>query len=170
MGYKPENPEDPATWIELKTARPPTGERDTLIYEKKLLKFWAQSFLLGVPRIIIGFRNRDGFLVNIEEMMTQRIPGIVQKTGRRSWNGNTCISFAGAFLEFLRHTVVGDGVWRIRKIARSDVIQVYQVDETGTGAILSKKFIEWRADLAQEMTRTTDPTGGDGTDGINDSG
>lgn len=70
-----------------------------LKYERKLQKFWIQSFLLGVPRIIVGFRTRDGILSHIEELKTSQIPGQVKKQGKKSWDGNLCINFAAAFLE-----------------------------------------------------------------------
>ena len=28
-------------------------------YRYKLIKFWAQSFLVGIPKIIIAYRNND---------------------------------------------------------------------------------------------------------------
>ena len=68
-------------------------------YERKLLKFWAQSFLLGVPKIIVGFRDQDGICHSLEELDTASIPGKVLNVGRRTWDGNTCINFTGAFLE-----------------------------------------------------------------------
>lgn len=70
-----------------------------LKYERKLLKFWAQSFLLGVPKIIVGFRDQDGICHSLEELDTASIPGKVLSVGRRSWDGNVCINFTGAFLE-----------------------------------------------------------------------
>lgn len=47
LGYKPDDPNEPARWIELKTSKLPAHDRDMQILDKKLLKFWAQSFLLG---------------------------------------------------------------------------------------------------------------------------
>jgi RAT1-interacting protein len=70
-----------------------------LKYERKLLKFWAQSFLLGVPKIIVGFRDQNGICHNLEELDTASIPGKVLSVGKRSWDGNICINFAGAFLD-----------------------------------------------------------------------
>ena len=67
-------------------------------FERKLLKFWIQSFLLGVPKIVVGFRSRDGLLVRLEEIETHTIPQTVQRRGRARWNGNACINFASAFL------------------------------------------------------------------------
>lgn len=68
-------------------------------YERKLLKFWAQSFLLGVPKIIVGFRDQQGIVHRMEEVDTYTIPSKVKKVGRGTWDGNICINFAAAFLE-----------------------------------------------------------------------
>lgn len=70
-----------------------------LKYERKLLKFWAQSFLLGVPKIIVGFRDQTGIVHRLEELDTASIPGKVKKVGRGTWDGNICINFAAGFLE-----------------------------------------------------------------------
>ncbi|KAH1188996.1 Decapping nuclease DXO, chloroplastic [Glycine max] len=40
---------------------------------EKLLKFWIQSFLVGVPYIIIGFRDDVGHLVRTERFRTKDI-------------------------------------------------------------------------------------------------
>ena len=65
----------------------------------KLMKFWIQSFLLGVPKIIVGFRTPDGILKRIEEMDTASLPGIVKRSGKGTWDGNMCINFASALLD-----------------------------------------------------------------------
>lgn len=63
------------------------------------MKFWIQSFLLGVPKIIVGFRTPDGFLRRIEEMDTASIPSTVKRMGKGTWDGNMCINFASALLD-----------------------------------------------------------------------
>ena len=68
-------------------------------FERKLMKFWIQSFLLGVPKIIVGFRSPDGILVKTQEIETTTIPASVQRRGKVRWDGNVCINFASAFLE-----------------------------------------------------------------------
>lgn len=68
-------------------------------YERKLLKFWAQSFLLGVPTIIVGMRDQDGIVRRLEQLDTASIPGKVKKVGKASWDGNICINFTAAFLD-----------------------------------------------------------------------
>ncbi|KAL8841548.1 MAG: hypothetical protein Q9176_003169 [Flavoplaca citrina] len=96
---KPCRPDDPINWVELKTAATPLSDRDVLKYERKLLKFWIQSFLLGVPKIIVGFRNKEGILQSLEELETSQIPRLVKQRGKGTWDGNLCISFTANFLD-----------------------------------------------------------------------
>ena len=158
LGEKPCNSEDPIPWIELKT----TAERfsDTIVerqkFERKLLRIWAQSFLLGVPKIVVGFRTEDGYLTRITEFDTQRIPGIVSR-GQGMWNGNVCINMTGMFLDFLKQTIMGkDGVWRVKRRKDNKNIELFQVEPMGTGDILRPEFKAHRekllaAEIAQKL-------------------
>ncbi|KAL2786056.1 RAI1 like PD-XK nuclease-domain-containing protein [Aspergillus keveii] len=141
---KPDRKEDPINWVELKTSAEIRNDRDMLKYERKLLKFWAQSFLLGVPKIVVGFRDQEGIVRRLEEVETANIPSTVKKSGRGTWDGNICINFAAAFLEWLKTTIEEGGTWRLRKAEKSYVIEVFKVEETGTGDILSEAFLAWR--------------------------
>lgn len=95
---KPPKAGDPINWVELKTSAEMRNDRDRDNFERKLLKFWIQSFLLGVPRIIVGFRSRDGILQRVEDMDVASIPDTVARRGRQ-WDGNVCTNFAASFLE-----------------------------------------------------------------------
>ena len=96
---RPEDKNSPINWVELKTTAEIESDRDLIKFERKLMKFWIQSFLLGVPKIIVGYRTRDGILERIEELETQTIPDRVKDRGKHSWDGNICINFAAAFLD-----------------------------------------------------------------------
>lgn len=148
LGEKPENAELSIPWVELKTSqeRQSSHPRETIKFERKLLRYWAQSFLLGVPKIIVGFRTPDGLLTRIQELETQKIPQQV-KYGSGTWDGNVCINFTAAFLEFLQQTVTGDGVWRIQRRRNARDIQVFRVEDKGHGGILKRSFIAHREKL-----------------------
>ena len=129
-------------YCELKTSKVIESDRDRINFEKfKMLKFWAQSFLLGVPRIIVGFRDNMGILKREEEFETLRIPGMVRQ-GSNSWDGNVCINFAGEVLAFIRASITSQGVYRIRYQARASTVEVFRVIDEGHGEILTKEFIE----------------------------
>ncbi|KAB5550957.1 dhp1-interacting protein [Coniochaeta sp. 2T2.1] len=152
---KPTEPGKPINWVELKTSADIRSDRDMDNFERKLMKFWIQSFLLGVPKIIVGFRSRDGRLMKLEEIDTVDIPDTVKRRGRAEWDGNVCINAAGAVLEWLRTVMNDDGVWRIRRKPRSPIIEVWQVEEAGHGKILTDDFINHRIKLALSQTTAT---------------
>ncbi|KAI9641210.1 decapping endonuclease targeting mRNA [Ciborinia camelliae] len=158
--YKGSKSEDGKSteWVELKTTMTPRNRGDEQNFEKKLLKFWLQSFLLGVPHIIVGKRSPDGILQSIERINTAQIPGMVKNRGNNSWDGDMCINFADRFLEFLKATVVGDGVWKIRRREKSMAIEVFKVEEVkGHGGILSDEFVNWRnAFINQQAALSSD--------------
>ncbi|KAI9884121.1 MAG: decapping endonuclease targeting mRNA [Watsoniomyces obsoletus] len=141
---KPSNKDEPINWVELKTSEEITNDRTAMKFERKLLKFWAQSFLLGVPKIIVGFRSKNGILERVQELETQTIPKDVKRKGKATWDGNICINFAASFLEWLKASISTPGVWRIAKHEHSAHIEVHKLEETGYGDILSPEFVEWR--------------------------
>lgn len=147
LSPKPSNPNDPIPWVELKTAEelPPRERqqhRDILKFERKLLKFWAQSFLLGVPKICVGFRTKAGILRGLQMFNTHELPGMVRR-GTGCWDGNVCINFAAEFLGYLKEVVKGDGVYSIVLRKKGGVVEVRRVSE-GTGGIVSEEFLAWR--------------------------
>ncbi|KAK9420308.1 putative RAI1 like PD-XK nuclease-domain-containing protein [Seiridium unicorne] len=145
---KPMVPGAPVNWIELKTSASIRGERDMNNFERKLMKFWIQSFLLGVPKIIVGFRSQSGILEKLEEIKTESIPVTAAQRGVKTWNANMCINFGAGFLEWLRRTINDEGVWRIRRQPKSSAIDVFRVEEAGHGKILTDEFINWRIKLS----------------------
>ena len=113
LAPKPTDREQPIQWVELKTSEelPPPHlqqHRDILKFERKLLKFWAQSFLLGVPKITVGFRSKNGILRGLQTFNTHEIPGMVRR-GTGCWDGNVCINFATQFLGWLKDVVRDEG-------------------------------------------------------------
>ncbi|KAK9767201.1 decapping endonuclease targeting mRNA [Basidiobolus ranarum] len=94
-------------YIELKTTKQFTRERDQHSFEKfKLIKFWAQSFLPGIPRVVVGFRDDDGYLKSVQTLNTLEIPRMVR--GKNLWDANVCINFANSFLDWLKKQVTVD--------------------------------------------------------------
>uniref|UniRef100_A0A3Q2YND5 Decapping nuclease n=1 Tax=Hippocampus comes TaxID=109280 RepID=A0A3Q2YND5_HIPCM len=87
----------------------------------KLLKWWAQSFLLGVPRIVAGFKNDDGLVVSVRTYRTAEIPQLVQYLG---WKPEVCMNFCSDFLSFVKRVVIEDDphvVYLFSRKALSDV-------------------------------------------------
>ncbi|ORX83401.1 RAI1-domain-containing protein [Basidiobolus meristosporus CBS 931.73] len=94
-------------YVELKTTKQFTRERDQHNFEKfKLIKFWAQSFLPGIPRIVVGFRDDDGYLRSVQTLKTLEIPRMVR--GKGYWDATVCLNFANAFLDWLQRQITVD--------------------------------------------------------------
>ncbi|XP_042196854.1 decapping and exoribonuclease protein isoform X2 [Callorhinchus milii] len=69
----------PQCYLELKTSREmynPNQQRN--FHRFKLIKWWAQSFLPGVPRIIAGFRDDEGKVVSLQSFDTMKIHHLVK--------------------------------------------------------------------------------------------
>ncbi|KAI9308347.1 RAI1 like PD-XK nuclease-domain-containing protein [Cunninghamella echinulata] len=92
-------------YIELKTSRILENPKQIKSFERfKLLKFWAQSFLVGVPKIIVGFRNDDGHIKKIQEFKTLEIPRLVRNQGY--WDPSVCLNFADQVLNWLQKNII----------------------------------------------------------------
>ena len=69
---KPAEATEPINWVELKTTATIQSDRDMLKYERKLLKFWIQSFL-----VCLTFLNHS---------LERSVSGIVvEGAGDRGW-------------------------------------------------------------------------------------
>ncbi|CAJ0566745.1 unnamed protein product, partial [Mesorhabditis spiculigera] len=74
------------TLLELKTQRQAlTGG----FWRYKSLKWWIQSFLLGVRTIVVGFRDDAGYVNKVDTVAVNDLP----KQGQ--WRGNVCFNFLG---------------------------------------------------------------------------
>ncbi|KAI5892903.1 RAI1-domain-containing protein [Schizophyllum commune H4-8] len=135
-------------FVELKTSMAIRGASDQAKFEKKLLKFYFQSFLLGVPKIVVGFRTPAGVIREIQDFKTMEIPRMVRgKPG--AWDPTVCLAWGERFFGWLRGNV-GDAsgdqpdatnghqaaaVWRVRftpkagvSVSRLDVAGVTDVE------------------------------------------
>ncbi|KAK4054989.1 decapping endonuclease targeting mRNA [Microbotryomycetes sp. JL221] len=92
-------------FIELKTNMIIKNERDEINFEKnKLMKHFAQSFLLGVPKVIVGFRDRQGLLQTVQDFNTLDLPRLVRGKPH-AWDKRVLLSSATDILTFLTNTL-----------------------------------------------------------------
>ncbi|KAK9893609.1 RAI1-domain-containing protein [Cystobasidium minutum MCA 4210] len=69
---------DTQDFLELKTNIVIDSNRDEINFERyKFLKHYVQSLLLGVPTVIIGFRQDNGVLAGFQSFETLDIPKLV---------------------------------------------------------------------------------------------
>ncbi|KAJ3676290.1 hypothetical protein LUZ60_003702 [Juncus effusus] len=93
-------------YIELKTSRELEYHTEEKYEREKLLKFWIQSFLAGVPYIVVGYRNDAGVLVRTERLTAKDITQRVKM--KNYWQGGVCLAFTDEVLCWLYGTVKDD--------------------------------------------------------------
>ncbi|KAJ2736075.1 decapping endonuclease targeting mRNA [Coemansia sp. BCRC 34962] len=116
---------------ELKTTGVLDNPRKVEVFERhKLLKFWAQSFIAGIPTVTVGFRDNDGILRSVQDFRTQDIPRLVRhKQGM--WQANVCMNFAHQVLHFIKKYVVEEGPEMQYRIAYDSVNQEILISALG---------------------------------------
>ena len=88
--------------VELKTAALPATKPAAEWFEReKLLKWWIQSFVAGVPSLVVGFRDpqAQARLVRVEKWTTSEIRAKVKEKGY--WDPWCVIKFADQVLTWL---------------------------------------------------------------------
>ncbi|KAF6767641.1 RAI1-like protein [Kalmanozyma brasiliensis GHG001] len=115
--------------VELKTSmqmtsaqrNPGKAAMDQERFEKKLLKFFLQSYLLGISKIVVGFRDYHGFLTTHQDFETLRIPRMVRAgqpiagqfdhagkpliREQSVWEPKDALGFGDQILSFIRKTI-----------------------------------------------------------------
>ncbi|XP_014667758.1 PREDICTED: decapping and exoribonuclease protein-like [Priapulus caudatus] len=99
----------PGCYVELKTSRMIEHQGHDRSFKKfKLIKWWLQSFLVGIPRIICGFRTDEGVVTSLQEYGVADIPKIIRSLGYLAWHPTACVNFCDHFLTFVKTVVVED--------------------------------------------------------------
>lgn len=110
----PAEPGSTDTYVELKTNRVIGNERQHRAFGSKLMKIYLQSFLAGIPRVFVGFRDDDNIVREIREFDTMEIPEMTH--GTVDWDANVCMAFGAAVLEFLKRTIKIDDPYVVHTV------------------------------------------------------
>ncbi|TRY93049.1 hypothetical protein DNTS_025173 [Danionella cerebrum] len=104
----PKAPPAPGCYVELKTsAEIRTSKQRSNFLRYKLIKWWAQSFLPGVPLIVAGFRDKDGIVASVKTFKTSKISQMI-KSEYETWKPTVCMNFCNDFLSFVKSVVRED--------------------------------------------------------------
>ncbi|ORZ37010.1 RAI1 like PD-XK nuclease-domain-containing protein [Catenaria anguillulae PL171] len=122
-------PSQPLHYLELKTHR--LGSGGVFGWRSKLLRIWAQSFLAGIPTIMIGFRDDNGIVRAVREYKTLELPRGVRglDAAQGGWDPNVCIRFAADAIDKIVGLVRGgeEGVeWMARYVPKDRVVEVFR--------------------------------------------
>jgi len=87
-------------YVELKTSKQLLSRKDQWSFNRyKTLKYWIQSYLVGVPYILVGYRNNDGIICGFENLKTTALSNVQGRN--KLWDSNVCLNFADQILTFL---------------------------------------------------------------------
>lgn len=122
--------ENGTSYVELKTCRVLKDQiQCSAFYQNKLMSFWAQSFLAGIPKILVGFRSDRGMIKSIEYIDVNEIPRITR--GKVTWCPETMLNFGILFLDWLNEQMKQlseDEVFRLSFVGDSDEIILKKLD------------------------------------------
>lgn len=174
--YKPTDGSDTLShYVELKTTGPLNDTNKVFNFESKLLKTWAQCFLVGVPRIIYAFRDGSMKIRSIEEFKTEDIPLLIKNNPisvqKHLENPNLkvvnksmqSIKFLSGILNWLEESISLDDETKTYRLEfdpskNSMFINLHENDAETTekllspydgenGGMLTEEFKQWRAQL-----------------------
>ncbi|KAM9779920.1 decapping and exoribonuclease protein [Neosynchiropus ocellatus] len=142
----PNAPAPPACYVELKTsAEICTPKQRSNFLRFKLLKWWAQSFLPGVPRVVAGFRDHDGVVISTETFLISKMSHLI-KNEYNCWKPTVCMNFCSDFLSFVKSVVTEDNpnvVYLFSWEPRTDVR--YSIHRDSSYSFLPPWYVEGMA-------------------------
>lgn len=151
--YIPEKKDILSHYVELKTSAMIENPGSVVKFERKLFKAWAQSFLIGIRRIVYGFRDTNFILRDVEIYNTEEIPLMLKD----SINENqkiicmNAIKWYGAVLEWISTELPRDkeSYWSLSydPSTRSFSLQEILDDTLVKKSIITDEFRQWRQHL-----------------------
>eukprot|EP00794_Sanderia_malayensis_P008806 gene8806-9747_t len=133
----------PASYIELKTSRIMEFHRQRRNFSMfKLKKFWAQSYLAGVPKIICGMRDDDGIVKSLDTYKTLDIPNIAN-SNNATWSAAVCMNFLDLFLQWVKEMVVKDNPHVVYAFKFEEPFKTVSVEELGSGSSKEMILPDW---------------------------
>lgn len=151
--YKPETgskADNPLRhYVELKTSKVISEPKQAINFEKKLFRTWAQTFLIGINKIVYAFRDDNLIVKSVEEYRTDEIPVLLKNnnefnTNPRKINCVDSIKWYGAVIDFIvdNFPQQEDAMMRIVYNPAEKNFKMEPVDQGPD--ILTTKFREWR--------------------------
>lgn len=70
----------------------------------KQIKWWCQSFLVGIQDVLVGLRDDKGIVYRIEEQRVSEMPGYA-KQFRDHWTPAICMQFLNDFLSKVKNVL-----------------------------------------------------------------
>ncbi|XP_053390827.1 decapping and exoribonuclease protein-like [Mercenaria mercenaria] len=96
-------------YVEFKTNSEITRPRHENKFKRfKLMKWWAQSYIMGVQEIVCGFRGGNGIVHRLEFYNTQELPSLAAESLQNPWKPNVCFNFLDQLLSSIKSNIKTD--------------------------------------------------------------
>ncbi|EFX83760.1 hypothetical protein DAPPUDRAFT_100371 [Daphnia pulex] len=96
---------DLQNFVELKTNKHIGNEMQQAAFNRfKSMKWWAQSFIVGISKIVVGYQDDDGIVSRLETMDVNQL----RKQSTDCWKLNICMNFCLKFLKFVKECIPKD--------------------------------------------------------------
>ncbi|XP_050711817.1 decapping nuclease DXO homolog isoform X3 [Eriocheir sinensis] len=93
------------SFLRLKAKLESTTSFTDYNYRKYTLNnWWIENKLTGVPRLLVGKRNRDGVVHTLQMLQTDDMPALAEG----KWEPSVCINVLDKFLNFVKRRVVAE--------------------------------------------------------------
>lgn len=116
---------DLKSFVELKTCKEVTSEKEHItLHRYKMVKWWSQSYLVGIPRVVCGFRDDYGTIHTLRTYQVEELPKLAQEY----WNPDVMLKFVRYFLDFVKSNVLVDDpqtVYKFERHAGGDITCTY---------------------------------------------
>lgn len=108
----PDGQLNPSKFVEYKTSRIVETDRQDRSFRKfKLIKWWAQSFLVGIEEVLCGWRDDHGIVHDVESFKVSKLAGLGIE-----WKANVCANFLLSFLSFLSTNITSDSPTQVYRV------------------------------------------------------
>lgn len=145
-------------YAELKCTNMVNTMSDAHKFERKLFRTWLQCFLVGINRIIYGFRDEDFILRSVEEFTTAEVPVLLKNNNPQMQTACVdAIKWYGSFTEWLLDTIPRnhDQIRAYKLIFENNHLKLVEIEEGNEEfqdlvegeAILPNSFRTWRNSL-----------------------
>ncbi|GCF00247.1 protein rai1 [Zygosaccharomyces mellis] len=158
--FKEEGKDNLKHYAELKCTTDVTTAADARKFERKVFRTWLQCFLVGIPRIIYGFRDNNNLLKTVEEYTTTEVP-ILLKSNNPTMNSSCldAVKWYGTLTEWLLKMVPrdGDSIRAYRLVYENNHLRLTEIEDTEPEykglvegeEVLTDEFKEWRKSMNQ---------------------
>ncbi|KAG7664490.1 RAI1 [[Candida] subhashii] len=150
-------------YVELKTSRIIEHNGQVVNFEKKLFKTWCQSFLMGVRKVVYGFRDDNFILRSVEPYNTDEIPIMIKdnpitQNNKNKINCTNALKWYGAVLDWIVENVDKKDESKSYRLSYDPGSRTFSLMELPgednkrlrNGEILTREFKEWRESLKKK--------------------